>query len=248
MGFLDFLTQPRMSATPQDPMTVTPYEQPQAEPDGLLSAVPQAGGTFGAPEQMIRPPQIEEKPSLLSGVWDYLKSPQNLRAVGAALKGDDAWRDVAQMNQQDRLLERETAKQQQAKEDLARKNAAFKAAYQGGKFNPQAYLEAIGDGGDAGEAFSLAAKLAPKAGVDGGTPYTQDALTGATTWGEQREMSPGEVLAAQRQQELDDYREEQIRLREEQLALARQREGRVARGRPSGGGAPGKLPTGFILD
>ena len=64
MGFLDFLTKPRLSATPQDPMTVTPYEQPQAQPmDGLLSAVPERM-EMGAPVSLTviprRRPSVED--------------------------------------------------------------------------------------------------------------------------------------------------------------------------------------------
>lgn len=243
MGFLDFITKPRFEATPGDQMEVSPYEQPQAQPnDGLLSAVPEAL-EMGAPQQMQGAPTLEEQPSLLSGVWDYLKSPQNLAALGGALKnysgGEGGVEQAMAIGDRRRHDEQRNEAEEKAKADLAKKNAAFKAAYQGGRFDPQAYMAAIGDGGDAAEGFSLAAKLAPKGGVDGGTAYTEDPITGEIVWGEQRGMSPAEKLAEQRAQQLEEYRRQQLEDADERIALARQREGRVAAGPRRGGGGGG---------
>ena len=162
MGFLDFLTKPRLEATPQDPMTVTPYEQPQAAPmDGLLSAVPEQMG-MGAPEQMQRMPQLEEKPSLLGGFGkqvfgkddDGIGFWDRIYAAAGTLGGEDGG---SYLNQK-RQLARGDREKAAAKEDLARKNAAFKAAYGKGRFDPVTYLEHYPNG-DVAEAFSLAEKV-----------------------------------------------------------------------------------------
>lgn len=251
MGFLDFLTKPRMSATPQDPMTVTPYEQPQAEPmDGLLSAVPERL-EMGAPEQMIRPPQLEEKPSLLAGIGERLTKEKDgvgfwdrLYAAGEVVGGGDGMGYL----QGKRDTYAKTLEKQQAKEDLARKNAAFKAAYRDGKFNPQAYLDAIGEDGDVAEAFSLADKLRPKTGVSGDTPYTID-NEGNVEWGEERPWSRRDQEAADKNDEMAMYRElmaavaqGRLSVAEGQAALARQREGRIAADGGKGGGKGGGPP------
>lgn len=162
MGFLDFLTQPRISAKPRDQLTITPYEQNAPPQDGLLSTLVEPMQQ-AAPQQMQRMPQLEEKPSLLSGAMKFMTSPQMLAAIGAGIKGDGTGVQIAaQLGQQRRELEAMAQKDAKAKADLARKNAAFKAAYQDGRFNPQAYLDAIGDEGDALEAAQLARELGPK--------------------------------------------------------------------------------------
>lgn len=265
MGFLDFITKPRFSATPTDPLSVTPYEQPAATygNDGLLSAVPELAG-MAAPQQMNQMPDLEEKPSILSGVWDYLKSPQNLAALGGALKnysgGEGGVEQAMAIGEQRRGEARQNAAMEKAKADLARKNAAFKAAYVNGRFDPQAYLAAMGGEGDMAEGFSLAAKLAPEGGVDGGTAWTRDPLTGETTWGERRGPSHGEELADERNDETAQYREIMLELRrqaEERMArqgdarigLSRQREGRISSGGGGGGHGPvPALPAGFVIE
>lgn len=236
MALLDFLTQPRLKVTRGDQMNVTPYAAPEeGAGDGLLSSAVEPL-QMGAPETLTQAPQIEEKPSLLQGAIKFLTSPQSIAALGAGLNGDPASVQMAaDIGARRRDMAAKAEAEQKAKADLARKNAAFKAAYQGGRFNPQAYLDAIGDEGDASEAFSLAKALAPQGGVDGGTAYTRDPLTGEVQWGEQRPMSPAERLAEERAAALEAYREEQIRLAEERQRLAERREGRVAAGGGRGG-------------
>lgn len=248
MGFLDFLTKPRLEATPQDPMTVTPYEQPQAAPmDGLLSAVPEQMG-MGAPEQMQRMPQLEEKPSLLGGFGkqvfgkddDGIGFWDRIYAAAGTLGGEDGG---SYLNQK-RQLARGDREKAAAKEDLARKNAAFRAAYgPDGKFNPQAYLDAMGDQGDASEAFSLADKLRPKTGVSGDTPYTID-NEGNVNWGPERPWSRRDQENADKNDELSEYRQilaeiakGRLSVSEGQAEIARRREARMAAG---GGGGAGK--------
>lgn len=254
MGLLDFLTQGSVRAQPQQPQMVQPFEAPQPEAGGLLSSVPEALGQQ-APQAMMQMPQLEQKPSLLGGILNWAKSPQGLATIGTGLSswgGDEnAGSEGMALGQLLRQNEAKAQERKKAQDDLARKNAAFRAAYQGGKFNPQAYMEALGDEGDAAEAISMAAKLAPEGGVDGGTAWTRDKLTGETTWGGQREESPAERLRREQMDEMETYRQEMIRLREEQLALSRQREGRVAAGgggRGGGGRVVPSLPPGFVIE
>lgn len=254
MALLDFLTQPRLKVTRGDQMNVTPYapaEQPA--PDGLLSSAVEPM-QMGAPEQMMQAPDIEQKPSLLQGAWDWIKSPQGRLMIGAGLKslgGDEnAGYEAAQIGARMRDERRALEKEAQAKDDLARKNAAFKAAYQDGRFNPQAYLDAIGDEGDASEAFSLAKALAPQGGVSGDTSYTRDPITGEVTWGEERPWSRRDQEAADKADEMAAYREilaevakGRLGVSEAQAALARQREGRIAAGGGKSGAAKAGVPA-----
>lgn len=82
--------------------------------------------------------------------------------------------------------------------DRAHKNAALKAAYANGKFDPAAYMKALGNSGDAADALSIAKELAPKAGVDDGFTYTIDPVTGEVRWGGQRAASHAEESTAAR--------------------------------------------------
>lgn len=163
MALLDFLTQPRLKVTRGDQMNVTPYAAPEeGAGDGLLSSAVEPL-QMGAPETLTQAPQIEEKPSLLQGAIKFLTSPQSIAALGAGLNGDPASVQMAaDIGARRRDMAAKAEAEQKAKADLARKNAAFKAAYQDGRFNPQAYLDAIGDEGNALEAAQLARELGPK--------------------------------------------------------------------------------------
>lgn len=253
MGLLDFLIKPGLQATPQGP--TAPTKAFNAE--GLLADI----------GPMQRPDVLTETPSPLQGFASKFFGTTDqgdtfsdrLYAFGETMGGGDGMGylnarrgDVrAQTERAEAKAEKERTKAE-AQADLARRNAAFRGAYKGGRFDPEAYMAAMGDQGDASEAFSLARALAPKAGVDGGTAYTQDPLTGETQWGDQRAESPAERLARERMEDMDAYREEQIRLREEALGLSRQREGRIAagagaRGRGGAAGAIPAPPSGFRI-
>lgn len=241
MGLLDFFTQPKLTATPgQINENQRAYDQ-----NGLLTDV---GPMQGAPV-------LKEQPSLLSRVGNFLTSPQNMAAIGAALHnasgGSGGVEMAQQIGERRRQEEKQAVDKAKALADLQRKNAAFKAAYRNGKFDPQAYIDAIGDTGDATEAFSLAKALAPQGGVDGGTAYTRDPITGEVTWGEQRPMSYAEQQAIERDRALEEYRRAQLEDADERIAISRSREGRISRGGGggrSGGGAVPALPPGFVIE
>lgn len=270
MGFLDFLTKPRISATPRDPLSVTPYEQPQVEPiaesGGLLAGVPQTIGMGdpqplrrGAPQELQQMPEIKHGPSLLSGVMDYATSPQFLAALGAGVKGmggdssgvEMAWRigerDRAVQSQAEQKAEAKAEKARakaEAQADLARRNAAFRAAYGPKGFDPQAYMAAMGDGGDVSEAFSLAKDLAPTGGVSGDVSFTRDPLTGEVTWGESRPWTERDQEAADRNDIMSAVALGRLDIAQGQAELQRRREARLAAGGGRGGGNGAPPPPG----
>lgn len=259
MGLFDFLTNSGQKI------------QPGAQIEGTQRLSPDVNAAL-APEDLAfgsgnvgllrHPPVITETPSLLSeigqkmsnigkpdkdgvGFWD------RIYAAGAALDGGDGMGHLNGI----RDRHRSAAEKAQAKQDLATKNEAFRAAFQSGRWDPQVYMDRMGPRGDAAEAFSLAKSLAPSGGVDGGTPYTRDQMTGETTWGERRPQSYAEEEAAARNDEMAAYREEMLQLRREQeqraarqgderIGLSRSREARVGAGggRQSGGASGGPKP------
>lgn len=253
MSLFDFLTQPRTSVQPG---AVTPNAT-ALDQDGLLSSV----------GPMSQAPVVTEKPSLLSGALKYLGSNQNLMGIAAGLKGlggdENAGFEVAQLNQQRQQRQQQAQAQQKKQADLQRKNAAFKAAYRPGadgkvRFDPAAYVDALGDAGEAdiGEIASMHNAMAPKTGVSGDTPYTMDDETGGVTWGQPRPMSHSEQLAEQRAQEqerrnqvLEDIMRGNLDVRRGQLGVSQHREGRVgAGGGGHGGGGVPALPPGFMVE
>lgn len=210
--------------------------------------VPKAGGTV-APvgerdHELQLPPTMQKQPGFFSRMigtdGDGASFGDRLMMATMAAQNPASAMDY-------RLkLRKETAD----KSERQRRNEALKGAYRNGRFDPQAYIEGVGDAGDATDAFDIAKVTAPKAGVDGGYSYTQDPMTGETQWGEQRPMSYSEQLAEERAAELEEYREEMLKQGwarvgqgGERIGLARQREGRIASG-PRAGGIPAP-PPGF---
>jgi hypothetical protein len=256
MGFLDFLTKPRgMNVTERGKMMVSPYESGPNDSGGLLSSLVEPMQQ-GAPQEMTQMPDIKPGPSLLGGLKDRLMAEKDgvgfadrLFAVGEVLQDRDGMGYLSGKRDKYRVDQEAVAEKAEAKADLARRNQAFRNAYRDGKFDPQAYMAAIGDQADASEAFLLADKLAPKAGVSGDTPYTID-NQGNVTWGEERPWSRRDQEAADKADEMAAYRDiladiarGRLSVSQGQAALARQREGRIAAG-GGRGGAGGPPPPG----
>lgn len=257
---------------------------------GFLDFLKGAGGglketVFGTPElletsnnivdpqlgELKRPPTITENPNgntqggLLSNILntgdDGVTFADKLYAVGGLMRGQDdplsqinAKRTEYKANEKTRLAEE---KQQAAR---ARQAAALRASYVDGKFNPQAYIEAMAGDVTADDLAGFT-KLAPKGGVDGGFATSTDPFTGETTFGEQRPMSYNEQIAQDRLDEqerrnlvMEAIAQGRLGVAQGQLGLGQQREGRIAsqpKGSSGGGlggaGAPAPLPPGFRL-
>lgn len=218
--------QPQMQAAPQ----------PQ-QPEGLLQS-PQPG-PMDHPGFLERIRTPDEKSGLSLGDKIYM--------VGDAFGGGEAMQAYQQRHRADMATAKADATK---KADAQRRNQAFKAAYVNGKFDPAAFVSALGDqGADLGDVAQLTKTLQPErprafstsAGVvaenpDGGFdmkfPVQQKLPTGLRM-GEngEPEIDP-EYLALQTQ-------------------LANARAGAVAshrappRGR-AGGGASTGLPPGYV--
>lgn len=256
MALLDFLQGIGKTSVP-----ITPFN-PNAPVDGpdLGGVDPTEMGAFAG-----QAPAQPKKEGLLSRIMatgdDGVTFGDKLYAAGGIIKGEgdplsqiNAKRNEYKANEKTRLAEE---KQQAAR---ARQAAALRASYVDGKFNPQAYIEAMAGDVTADDLAGFT-KLAPKAGVDGGYAYQTDPFTGETVFGDQRPMSYNEQIAQDRldEQERRNLVLEQIALgnlgvRQGQLGLSRQREGRIAsqpKGSSGGGlggaGAPAPLPPGFRL-
>lgn len=250
MALLDFLQGIGKTSVP-----IAPFN-PNAPTEGpdLGGVDPTEMGAFGASQAPAQP----KKEGLLSRIMatgdDGVTFGDKLYAAGGIIKGDgdplsqiNAKRAEFKTNEKTRLAEE---KQKAAR---ARQAAALRAAYVDGKFNPQAYIEAMSGDVTADELGGFT-KLAPKAGVDGGYAYQTDPFTGETVFGEQRPMSYNEQIAQDRMEEQERRNQvlEQIAMgnlgvRQGQLGLSRQREGRIA-SQPkgsSGGGVSGALPAGI---
>ena len=243
-GFLDFLQDIGKTSVP-----ITPFN-PNAPVDGpdLGGVDPTEMGAFGAGQAPAQP----KKEGLLSRITatgdDGVTFADKLYAVGGLMRGQDdplsqinAKRTEYKANEKTRLAEE---KQQAAR---ARQAAGLRASYVDGKFNPQAYIEAMAGDVTADELGGFT-KLAPKAGVDGGYAYQTDPFTGETVFGDQRPMSYNEQIAQDRldEQERRNLVLEQIALgnlgvRRGQLGLSQQREGRIASG--AGGSNRGGSPV-----
>ena len=268
MALLDFLTKAQgLTASPQEQTMVSPFgaglDAPQG--DGLLSAMGPQMMQQGPAETMTRMPQISPGPSLLDGIKDgfgKMKDPGSdgisfLDRIYAAADEYDTGNGMAHL-QGKRKEHQSTLDKAAAGQALARKNAAFRGAYRDGRFDPQAYMDALGAEDDASDAFSFAKAAAPQGGVDGATAWTRDPFSGETTWGEQRQESPAERERAAQNDEMMAYRQEMMELRrqqeerarrqgDERIGLSRQREGRVAAGGGGRGGVP-PLPPGFMVE
>lgn len=228
---------------------ITPFN-PNAPVDG-----PDLGGVdpteMGAVGGSAGAPVSPRKEGLLSRLTatgdDGVTFGDKLYAAGGIIRGQDdpmaqilAKRNEFKANEKTRKAEE---KQQAAR---AKQSAALRAAYVDGKFNPQAYIEAMTGDVTADELAGFT-KLAPKGGVDGGFAYSTDPFSGDTTFGAQRPLSHNEQIAQDRldEQERRNLVLEQIALgnlgvRQGQLGLGRQREGRIA----SGGGGSSQPQAG----
>lgn len=256
MALLDFLQGIGKTSVP-----ITPFN-PNAPVDGpdLGGVDPTEMGAFAG-----QAPAQPKKEGLLSRIMatgdDGVTFGDKLYAAGGIIKGDgdplsqiNAKRTEYKANEKTRLAEE---KQQAAR---ARQAAALRASYVNGKFNPQAYIEAMAGDVTADELAGFT-KLAPKGGVDGGFATSTDPFTGETTFGAQRPMSYSEQIAQDRLEETERRNRELealarggLAVRQGQLGLSRQREGRIAsqpKGSSGGGlggaGAPAPLPPGFRL-
>jgi hypothetical protein len=239
MGLFSFLgdhTEARPGATVQGKVALNPSMNP-AFANGMAERMGDPGLLQKAPVQV-------EQPGFLHNLIDYAKRPETMLALGTALRSsggnEGAFADQARIIQgqrADKLLER-------AQADRARKNAAFKAAYQNGKFDPAAYTSALGDSSvDPSDIADLTRAFSPKAGVDGGYSYTQDPTTGETHWGGQRPESYGEQAAIAREaeqerrnQQLEDIARQGLKIRE--FSAHRPRVGH--------GGSASGLPPGYV--
>lgn len=234
MALLDFLTQPHQQIG-QGP-TIAP---------------------IGPQDQELQTaPVMTEKPSLLSGAWNWVKSPEGRMAISNALytaSGDDeGLANNAQLDQTNRaqqLAERRLAEQ---KAERAAKNAAFRAAYRpdaSGKvrFDPAAYVGALGGDAEAdlGEVANLWNAMAPKVGVSGDTPYSIDDQ-GQVEWGTPREASAAEKAAAAREAEIERHNREMERLGLMNHETSDYRAHKAPAGR-GGAAAPSWLPPGATV-
>jgi len=121
---------------------------------------PQAGGVVapvgGRDHQLQLPPTMQKQPGLFSRMVGTDSDGAGLRdrmmMALIAAQGDPM--AAIQMRQG---LRKETTD----KAERQRRNEALKAAYQNGKFDPQAYIDGVGDSGDATDAFDIAKVLKP---------------------------------------------------------------------------------------
>lgn len=103
---------------------------------------------FGALKQM---PDIQMGRTGFGGFLDKLNAPDErgltladkLGAAGQIMQGDTG--GGLSYLQRQRVAADQLAQRDKQEASLARKNAAFKAAYQNGSFNPQVYAEMAGD-------------------------------------------------------------------------------------------------------
>lgn len=234
---------------------------------GFLDFMKSAGGNlketlFGTPELqstsndivdpelglLKRPPTIEANPNgntqggLLSNLLntgdDGVTFGDKLYAAGGVLRGDqDPLSGINAKRTKFQAAESQRAMEEKQQAQRTKQSAALRAAYQGGKFNPQAYIDAMA-GDVTPDELAGFTKLAPKAGVDGGFAYTQDPFSGETQFGAQRPMSYTEQIAEDRLNEQERRNQVLEGIALSNLGLSRQREGRLAAGGGGGGGAP----------
>lgn len=245
---------------------------------GFLDFMKSAGGNlketlFGTPELqstsndivdpklglLKRPPTIEANPNgntqggLLSNVLntsdDGVTFGDKLYAAGGVLRGDeDPLSGINAKRTKFQAAESQRAMEEKQQAQRAKAASALRAAYQGGKFNPQAYIDAMA-GDVTPDELAGFTKLAPKSGVDGGFAYTQDPFSGETQFGAQRPMSYAEQISQQRAEEaerrnlqLEEIARGRLGVAQGQLGLGQQRERRVA-SQPRGGAGQGAAPN-----
>lgn len=244
-GFLDFLKS--AGGGIKDTLLGTP--ELQAKSNDIVD--PELG-------VLKRPPTLEANPNgntqggLLSNILntgdDGVTFADKLYAVGGLMRGqDDPLSEINAKRTEFKTNEKTRLAEEKQKAARAKQSAALRASYIDGKFNPQAYIEAMAGDVTADELGGFT-KLAPKAGVDGGYAYQTDPFTGETVFGDQRPMSYNEQIAQDRldEQERRNQVLEQIAMgnlgvRQGQLGLSQQREGRIASG--AGGSNRGGSPV-----
>lgn len=234
MAFLDFLSN-------RGNVPITPFDSSASEDGAGLFA-----GTATPPPQAaaedIQPPKSGIRgflDNLTATGDDGVSFSDKLYAAGAILQNDPNALSGIQAKRT-KYTENQAALAKEAKlaQERAKKAAALKAAYVNGKFNPQAYIEAMA--GDVGlDDLTAAQRLAPQGGVEGGYAYTKDPFTGQVTFGEQRPISRAEQLAQERfdeqerrNQVLEDIARGRLGVAQGQLGVSRDR-----LNQPSGGGA-----------
>lgn len=247
MALLDFLQGIGKTSVP-----ITPFN-PNAPTEGpdLGGVDPTEMGAFAG-----QAPAQPKKEGLLSRIMatgdDGVTFGDKLYAAGGIIKGEgdplsqiNAKRTEYKANEKTRLAEE---KQQAAR---ARQAAALRASYVNGKFNPQAYIEAMA-GDVTPDELAGFTKFAPKGGVDGGFAYTTDVFSGDTTFGAQRPMSYSEKIAQdrldeqeRRNREIEALARGGLAVRQGQLGLSQQREGRIASGAggSNGSGSPVRVSS-----
>lgn len=268
MGFFDFLFDKQAPTTAGlMSQSTLPQSDPSAPIDPGMSA-PQGmtrvatgfspsddnpvARQLGPTAEFRNLPHMETQPGLLHQAWNYVKSPEGLMTVGTALRasgGDEgAFQDQARMQQS---MQAQRDRQEQIAH-RTKANAAFKAAYQGGKFDPKAYTDAMSGDPlfDASDVADLQKTFAPKTGVDGGSAYTIDP-DGSIHWGEQRPLSHSEEAQIAREQEaerrnqvLEDIARGNLAVRQGQLGVSQQRATHVG---ASGGKPPAAVQTAQTL-
>lgn len=242
MAFLDFLG----GANPFGAKG-TPFNPNAPVETGALGGIDPT--EMGAAGPM---PQAEKPEGFLSKVFgtgdDGVTFADKLYATGGILQNDpNAMIGISDKRKEFKAEGAKRALEEKQAAQRAKQATALRQAYQNGRFNPQAYIEAMAGDVTADELGGFT-KLAPKAGVDGGFAYTQDPFSGETQFGAQRPMSYNEQIAEDRldEQERRNQVLEQIAMgnlgvRQGQLGLGQQRERRVA-SQPKGGAGQGAAP------
>lgn len=178
MALLDFLLNPRQQMQQGGLLGETGAPTPPV-PDGMVAPSQPVG-------PMQAPPQTTERPSLLSEAWNWAKSPQGMLTIGTGLRslgGDqNAGMDAVRIGAQLRQEATQRQQQQKTQEDRARVNAALKASYASGQFDPKALVNALSDADvDLGEIATTARAFEPRRkyveGPDGIYEIDEDAGT-----------------------------------------------------------------------
>lgn len=230
MALLDFLQGIGKTSVP-----ITPFN-PNAPTEGpdLGGVDPTEMGAFAG-----QAPAQPKKEGLLSRIMatgdDGVTFGDKLYAAGGIIKGDsDPLSQISAKRNEFKANEKTRLAEEKQKATRARQAAALQAAYVDGKFNPQAYIAAM-SGDVTPDELAGFTKLAPKGGVDGGYAYQTDPFSGETVFGDQRPMSYSEQIAQDRLEETERRNRELealarggLAVRQGQLGLSRQREGRIA--------------------
>lgn len=201
-GFVSADTLPKSDPNaPIDPgMSAPTHLTAAAGPDINPAMAPDITGNLGAGQDLgeVRTlPHMATQPGLLS----RLKAPDangmtfgDKLALSGMMLRDNADPSTVMEYQNSRL------KQAQFQRQLAlqqRGNQAFRAAYQGGKFNPQVYASVMGDALDPDALAKLSTTFNPKKTLQDGFIVTTDPIGGGLTIDGQRPMNYGEQNSAE---------------------------------------------------